>query len=204
MSQAVLGFRGLTVTQIVVRTREIADATEGNANYTTPIPTLLQIRDSASLLESKYNLSRKKGPAATNVMKLQLKAHRILMVKFLAYIQQASGGDATKIESASLTVKGGPTSSQVLGRVYGLKGKTSEMIGQLILSWDKLVGANRYVVQSSPDNTTFKDTEDTPSKTTVTISNLPPGNTAYYRIAGINTHGRGAYSIPIKVSAGEA
>ena len=204
MSQAVLGFRGLNVPEIVARTREIADATNGNVNYTTPDPTLVAIRDSATLLEAKYNSSRRKGPAATNAMRIQLKAHRLLMVKFLAYIQQASGGDATKIESASLTVKGGSTPSQVLGRVYGLKGKTSDMIGQLILSWDKLVGADRYAVQSSPDDITFKDTEDTPSKTTVTITNLPPGDTAYYRVAGINTQGRGAYSTPVKVSAGKA
>ena len=204
MSQAVLGFSRLTVLQIVARTREIADATEGNSNYTTPNPTLIQIRDSATLLESKYNLSRKKGPAATNAMKLQLKAHRLLMVKFLAYIQVASGGDATKIESASLTVKGGSTPGKLLGRVYGLKGKTSDMIGQLILSWNKLVGADRYAIQSGTDDVTFKDTEDTPSKTTVTITNLPPGDTAYYRIAGINTPGRGAYSTPVKVSAGKS
>ena len=186
-----------------MRTREIADATLESTYYTTPSTTLIEIRDSASLLESKYNLSRKKGPAATNAMRLQLKAHRKIMDKFLAYIQQASGGDATKIETASLTVKGSGTASQLLGRVYGLKGKTSDMIGQLKLSWDKLVGADRYVVQSSTDGIIFKDTEATPSKCSVTLINLPPGDTAHYRIAGINTPGRGAYSMPIKVSAGK-
>ena len=116
-----------------MRTREIADATLESTYYTTPSTTLIEIRDSASLLESKYNLSRKKGPAATNAMRLQLKAHRKIMDKFLAYIQQASGCDATKIETASLTVKRSGTASQLLGRVYGLKGKTSNMLGQLFI-----------------------------------------------------------------------
>ena len=84
MSQAVLGFSRSTVLEIISRTREIADATVNNASFTTPEPTIVQIRESATLLESKYNSSRKKGPAATNQMKLQLKAHRLLMVKFLA------------------------------------------------------------------------------------------------------------------------
>ena len=203
MAQAVLKFAELTVPEIVLRTREIVTATDkASSTYTDPDPTLASITASVDLLESDYNLSRKKGPALTNVMKLQLKSHLALMVLFLAYVQRASGGDATKIELTTLTVKGAPQAAKKLGRILSLRGHPSETIGATELSWKSVPGVRSYAIQISPDNITWTDRDESPTKASVTITGLVPESFSYYRVAGINTAGRGAYSTPVKVGAG--
>ena len=202
MSQGVLKFSDLSVPQIVARTREIVIAMDDNDNFPTPSPALATVTSSVNLLESKYNLSRRKGKALTDAMKLQLKSHRALMVLVLAYVQQASGGDAIIIQSAAIEVKGMPTPAKLLGKIQNVKGTPSEIIGATHLSWQSEQTARTYVIQISTDNITWTDREESPTKAEVLITGLVTESFSYYRVAGINAAGRGAYSNPVRVGAG--
>ena len=202
MSQGVLNFSTLSVPKIVARTREIVDAMTGNINYATSSPSLISVTASVDLLEKKFNLSRRKGKALTDAMKLQLKSHRALMVLLLAYVQQASGGDALKIQSAAIEIKGKPTPPVLLGRIQNLRGRPSQIDGASDLFWFTESLARTYVIQISDDDIVWSDREESPTKAAVHITGLVHESFSHFRVAGVNAAGRGAYSSSIRVGAG--
>jgi len=202
MAQGVLKFSDLSVPLIVARTREIVDAMTDNVNFATPNPSLALVTASVDLLEKKYNASRRKGKALTDAMILQLKSHRALMVKVLAYVQQESGGDSIKIQSASIEVKGAPTPKPALGKIQNLRGNVSNIIGVTDLAWQSEKDARTYVIQISPDSIVWVDRKESPTRADVAITGLVPESFSYYRVAGVNAAGRGAYSNPVRVGAG--
>jgi len=202
MSQGVLKFSGLPVPQIVARTREIVEAMTDNVNFTTPNPTLIVVKASVDLLEKKYNLSRRKGKALTDAMHLQLKSHLALMVLVLAYVQQITGGDAIKIQSASIEIKGKATPPVLLGRIQNLRGRPSQIDGASDLFWFTEPLARTYVIQISDDDIVWSDREESPTKAAVHITGLVHESYSHFRVAGVNAAGRGPYSSSIRVGAG--
>ena len=201
MSEAVLGMSGMTAPEKVLKARKIAGKLTGNADYTTPKPTIVQITDSATALETAYNNSRNKDEGMLKIYRAKLKAFRLLMVLVLAYIQQESGGDELIIESAGVTTKKPPAPSQPVGKVINLRGGQGTLAGQTILKWKALDRKKSYIVDKSADSITWEDAKSPCTKATVVVTGLVPETYTWFRVAGVNGFGQGEWSDPIRVES---
>jgi len=201
MSEAVLGMSGMNTPKKVLKARLIASKITGNSSYTSPNPTVIQITDSATALETAYNNSRSKDESMMTIYRTKLKAFRALMVLVLAYIQQASGGDEIIIESAGVSTKKPPSPSQPVGKVVGLKGGKAAFAGQSFLKWKSLLHTKSYIVEKSADGTTWVDAKCPGTKVSVIVTGLVSETYTWFRVAGVNGFGQGEWSDPIRIEA---
>jgi hypothetical protein len=201
MSEAVLGMSGMNTPKKVLKARHIAGKITGNVNYTTPKPTIVQITDSATALETAYNNSRGKDEGMMTIYRAKLKAFRLLMVLVLAYIQQESGGDELIIESAGVATKKPKSPSQPVGKVTNVSGVQGALAGETILKWKALKYKKTYTIAKSADNIVWVDAKFPCTKKTVVITGLVPETYTWFKIAGINGLGQGEWSDPIRVES---
>jgi len=202
MSEAVLGMSGMNTPKKVLKARLIATKLTGNSSYTSPSPTVIQITDSATALETAYNNSRGKDESMMTIYRTKLKAFRALMVLVLAYIQQASGGDEVIIESAGVSsTKKPPSPPQPCGKVIGLKGGKGDLEGSSFLKWKRLQFKKSYIIEKSADNITWVDAKCPCTKAHMLINGLVSETYTWFRVAGVNGFGQGAWSDPIRIEA---
>ena len=201
MSEAVLGMSGMNTPKKVLKARLIASKITGNSSYTSPNPTVIQITDSATALETAYNNSRSKDESMMTIYRTKLKAFRVLMVLVLAYIQQASGGDEIIIESAGVATKKPPSPPQPCGKVVGLKGGKGAFAGQSFLKWKSLQYKKSYIVEKSADGITWVDAKCPGTKVGVIVMGLVSETYTWFRVAGVNGFGQGEWSDPIRIEA---
>ncbi|MEI6236400.1 MAG: fibronectin type III domain-containing protein [Planctomycetota bacterium] len=75
---------------------------------------------------------------------------------------------------------------------------SSDMDGTVDLTWDKVRGANSYMIQKSPDPITGGSWTmgAISTKSSATLSGLTSGTKYWFRVAAIGAAGQGAWSDP--------
>jgi len=199
MSIAVLNFKDLTVPEQVLKTRNIINHTQNNIDFQNPIPSIATIAASADLLESTYSSASHRDHDFITKMNRQEKKHYALMMRFVDYVQDESGGDQIKIESTALDVKKRGGKSKRLAAVTNVKQLKWGMEGEVKMRWDILKGARSFVSQTSTNLKKWKYTDFAGTQITLVIGKLKPESYIWVRIAGINSIGIGAWSEPVRV-----
>lgn len=203
MSIAALNFKDLTIPEQVINTRNIITNTEDNIDFPNPVPSIADIAASADLLESAYLLATNRGHGFVTKMNFQEQKHYALMMLFVGYVQDESGGDKIKILSTGLDVKKRGGKSKRLGAVTNLRQLRWEKEKEVRMHWDLLRGARSFVSQTSANwKKGWKYTDFFGTKTTLVIGKLVHESHVWVRIAGINSMGIGAWSNPVRVRVG--
>ena len=202
MSIAALNFKDLNIPEQITKTRNIINHTIDNVDFPNPSPSIATITASVNLLESTYLLALDKDHSLITKMNLQEKKHYALMMRFVGYVQDESGGDKIKIESTSLDAKRGSGKPKRLDAVTNVRQLKWGIEGEVRLRWDLLKGSRSFVSQTSANwKKGWKYTDFAGTKTTLVIGKLVPESYIWVRIAGINSMGIGAWSNPIRVEA---
>jgi len=190
MAKVKLGLQKLTPDQKVDLANTIKTAMTGNANFPTPNPPLATI---ATLITSAqtgingHNSAKATEQTALATRDVNIRALENGMTQLADYVQNVSGGDRVKIESAGMNVRddGAPigTPTQVLNLVL----TEGDFEGTLDVAWDKVRGASSYEIQTSPDPITptswaFKQSA---SKSSATISGLTSGAKLWVHVRAI-------------------
>jgi len=202
MSEAVLGLNGKSVTEKVSWIREVCGEVVKSTIYKTPDPTVIEILAETLILEQDEAATKTTKKDAVAIRDLQLKKVMDLMKKFLSYVQTTSGGDATKIGSILLKVKGGATPPKVQEKVTYVKGKTGDYEGDVKLRWKSLrkSGAKFYQIQYSADGSTeWLNKGANVSEAKATVTGLIPEKGGFFRIAAGNKLGLGPWSDVVRV-----
>jgi len=189
----------------------------GNANFTTPSPTLISITAAALTLETKYNKAQGGGPADTIAQNAAELALDNLMRSEANYVDSIALGSEVIISSAGFT----PTQTEqtpVLKPVKpeNLKLKHGEQPGTITTICDKVEDAKGYVtmISTAPDGMITVSGDDVliTSGTGVVIVNISSNRksahdgltsaTKYYvRKFAFNAAGRGPDSDVLPIVA---
>ena len=116
----------------------------------------------------------------------------------LAGVTQAgTGGNETAILSTGFGVRGPNSPSQPLGAPINVLVATNGSPGVSKVSWE-LEGAESFVVEMSADATAPAHWVQVllTSKSYCEVPGAIPGQCAWFRVAGFNTHGVGPWSAP--------
>jgi hypothetical protein len=205
MSYAKLGLDGLSVPAKIQYGRRLATAITGNPNFPTPNPAIAAITAGADELETAYNdakAARLVAKTKTLVQDEREASLDFLVAQLASYVDNASGGDATKIESAGFAVRATPTPIGELPPPTDLKVKPSEHAGSADVSWKNVYGARAYTIERAPDGSELDwKVIGTSTKREVSLNSMASGKKYWFRVAAIGTAGQSAWSEPAALFA---
>jgi len=207
MAKVKLALQNLTDDELLSLARAHISSMTGNANFTTPSPSAVSYLATADALEAKITAQDNADAAAKQAV-LEKDAARAAMVDATrqrgAYVDSTSAGDAIKITSSGFGMKAPATHVGIPAQPENLAASIGDMDGTVDLTWDKVRGANSYLIQKSPDPITGGSWTmgAISTKSSATLSGLTSGTKYWFRVAAIGAAGQGAWSDPATKMAG--
>lgn len=202
MAKPKLGLGSLTDSEVIALANTIVTAMTGNANFTTPNPTLASVTTAKTTAQTKvaaYNSAKAAADTALADRDAAIKALSALLTLEAAYVENVTGGDKVKIESAGMLTRadGSPiTVTQVLD----LAVSEGDDAGSLDLVWKPVKGAKSYEIHINssdpnvPANWSFKQSA---SKSSATIEGLTSGAKIWVRVRAVGAkNDTGPFSDP--------
>jgi hypothetical protein len=190
MAKVKLGLRDLSPDEKVDLANTIKTAMTGNANFPTPNPPLATIGTLTTTAQTKIalcNTTRALLDTQLSDRDVALTALSNGLTQEADYVQNASGGDKVKIESAGMSVRDDAAPIGTPTQVLNLVLTEGDFEGTLDVAWDKVRGASSYEIQISVDPITptswaFKQSA---SKSSATIQGLTSGAKLWVRVRAI-------------------
>jgi hypothetical protein len=219
MARAALNLNKLSAPEKVAKCDSIVTAMTGNANFTTPMPTLKTVQAAIDQVDTDYQNALDGGTKLKKQVELSVKALMNVMIALCAYVQSISLGDPEIILSSNMDLARGKTPIEI-SQPGNFRIRYNGM-GGLRLLWNRVKGAVSYVVQqyeepastvTSGDTTknsaTLTDSADwawtqiaISSKTRFDVNNLVSGQKYWFRVAAVGAQGMGAWSSAVAMIA---
>ncbi|HST22245.1 MAG TPA: fibronectin type III domain-containing protein, partial [Blastocatellia bacterium] len=201
MPKVKLNLQGLSALEKVAKVRQLVTSLTGNANFTTPHPTLAQLTAGADGLEAAYSdaqTARQIAQTKTSILRDEEAGVEKLLRQAAAYIESVSGDDESTILSAGLDIRStasaviAPTAPTSLTLIDG------NQEGEFNLTWDKVKGAKSYIIERSPDPPTATSWGNATVvlKASATIKGLTAGTRYWFRVASVLSSGQSGWSDP--------
>jgi hypothetical protein len=193
-----LGLADMTTSEKIEAARQFVTSMTGNANFTTPFPSLTTVTNAANALEVAYNNAKVGGPEQTALMYDREEALDKELVQLGSYVEYIANGNEAIILSANMNVK-----KKGQGQPFVLKVTNGADTGEVIITCPSIPGAAyKWQIKQNPLNTTddsgWNDLKTiTIAKTTV--SGLSPGAKYWFRVATIIKENAGDWSDPVSI-----
>ena len=187
MAKVRLGLAALTPDAVVSLANQVKTAMTGNANFTTPNPTLVALGAAITTATAKVAAQKAAQLAAkqaTEDRDTALTTLESLLNQEASYVENVTGGDPVKIASAGMSTKNPAAPVGALGQVQNLSLSAGDNAGRLDMNWDPVRGAKNYEVQSSIDPNTDANWKliDTSSASKLTLTGLTSGQRVWIRV----------------------
>jgi hypothetical protein len=203
MAKPKLNLDRLNPEEVVALGLTVKTALTGNAAFATPNPALAALGTLITTAQTKIaacNTARAAWQTAGNDRDVAVEALKAGLRAEAAYVENVSGGDAVKIQSAGMAVKAANTPLGQLAPVTNLSVAAGDDDGELDATWDPVRGAKSYQVQTCADPITpagWKDAAPV-SKSRKALTNLPSGVRTWVRVRAIGAkeENNGAWSDP--------
>jgi len=205
MSYAKLGLDGLSVPAKIQYGRRLAAALTGNPNFPTPVPSVAALTTGVEELEAAYNdaqAARLSAKTKTGIQDEQNVTLDLLVARLASYVDNASGGDATKIESAGFAVRATPTPIGELPAPTDVQVLPSKHAGSAEVSWKNVYGARAYTIERAEEASTLDwKAIGNSTKREAALNSMVSGRKYWFRVAAIGTAGQSAWSDPVPLFA---
>jgi len=194
-----LGLQNMTVPAKAELGVRIVAAMTGNPNFVTPNPALADITAAKAALLTAYNdalSKRSQAKTATDLMADREMAFERLLTLEALYVENASGGDELKIQSAEMSIRAPRVPVGQLYPPLALSAMAGNNDGEIDLNWEPVRGANSYLIQMTTDPNVPDSWVNKANATEsyAVILGLTSGNKYWFRVAGIGAAGQGAFS----------
>jgi len=199
MPKVKLNLRNLTIPEKIARARQIVGAMTGNANFTTPHPTLAEVTTAADALETAANAAqaaRLEARRLTGARDTQEDELVQLITQLGGYVESVAGGDEAKIMSAGLETRAAATpDNSAPAAPETLTATTGNQEGEIELSWDAVRGARSYVVERATDPQAGPWTASgVAPRSSLLIEGLESGKRYHFRVAAVTLNGQSPWS----------
>ena len=125
-------------------------ALTGNANFTTPVPSLAALGTAITTAQTKLTAAdnaAQTSKQATADKDTAIAALSALATQLAAYVDFTANGDESKILSAGLSVRAAKSPASTPGQVANLSLTAGDNAGSLDAHWDPLSGVKSFEVQ---------------------------------------------------------
>jgi len=202
MAKVKLGLDQFTPDELAAFANVIKTAMTGNANFPAPNPTLTSLGTLITTLQTKiasYNTSLAAVDTALADRDAAELALRAGLTQEAAYVDNASGGDRIKIESAGMNVRAGNAPIGPMPQVLNLILDASEFDGALEANWGPVRGAASYELQTSVDPVTASSWafREVSTKSSIHLNTFTSGAKMWVRVRAIGAdNNKGPWSDP--------
>jgi hypothetical protein len=205
MNYARIGLDDLTLPAQIQYGRRLIAGFTGNPNFPTPNPTVAALTAATDALEAAYNDAR--AARLTAKTKTQLQDEKMAAfgetVSLLAsYVDNASGGDATVIESSGFAVRATPSPVGPLPAPSDVQATASAHPGHAELRWRSVYGAKAYNIERAEGGAELVwKYMATTTKREASVNSMVSGKTYWHRVAAVGAAGQSAWSDPVPMVA---
>jgi hypothetical protein len=200
MAKVKLGLTRLTEDEILDLTQTIITSMTGNANFATPNPTLAALgtaRTDALNKKQAADMARAEAEMKTTEKDVAFVTLRTLLTQEGEYVQNTSGGDKAKIESAGMGTRLPGSPVGLLPAPTDLQVSDGGTEGKLNLKWKANPKATSYKIEMATGNTPAEwDDLDTTTRAAYAVSGLTSGTKYWFRVAAVSSAGTGGWSDP--------
>jgi hypothetical protein len=201
MAKPKLNLQNMTVLQKIQKANDIVTAMTGNANFTTPNPSLATVTTKADAAAAAFS-AREQTKLLLDEQQTDLETAEddleAVLTALMGYAEAATLGDAAKLQSGGFEIKGAPAPIGPMPQVLNLTASANGAEGVVTLKWKAVKGAASYEVQASPDPFTASSwvAKDPVTKAVCTLAGLPSSTRCWFRVRAVATAGPGPYSDP--------
>lgn len=202
MLKVSLGLSHMPIMDKIAKAKMIIQKMTGNANFTTPVPPLLDVQTQVTKTEKAKTDADEAKQTSIEMTALQHQEEKALdsmLTKLANYVEVQADDDAAIIESAGMTPAAKGTLVGKLPQPQNCGITTGDNAGEVDPSCDNVKGAKTYVWQiNTVDPVQEGDWKDaiTTTKSTCIIPNLISGSRCWVRVAAVGAAGRGPWSDP--------
>ncbi len=205
-----------TAAEKVEFAKSIVIAMTGNANFTTPNPSLAAVTTGANNLDSAITAAADGGKSKTLAMNTKETALNDLLTQLGAYVENIANGNETIIRSAGMDARVGKSAPQIPDAPINVSATTGTEEGEIELKWKGVKNARVYVIEVSNDvsatagtttgtTATTVDTRsfitwtqvDIVTKTKFMVKGLTSGVRYAFRIRCVGCAGKSNYSVKV-------
>lgn len=198
MAKVKLNLKSLTDAEVLTLGNGHIEAMDGNPNFVTPEPDAAEFATATATYQAAlaaHANAQAAAEAATVSKNAARDTYEGVMGQRASYVDRVSGGDDAKALSSGFDLRDQPTPIGDLPAPTDFLATMGDMPGEIDLSWDKVDGANAYLIDCK------KHTDEDPwqlakpstaSKTT--ISGLESGVEYAFRVAAVGAAGQGPWS----------
>jgi Fibronectin type III domain len=199
MPNVKLNLAKLTIPQKIELAQAIVTDMTGNDSFPTPTPTLAAVTAATNALSEKSQAARTARLAAVTATSEQDNASVALdtvLGQLASYVDMVANGNADTIRSAGMDVRAEPTKPVALDAPVIKTATVPAERGAVKLTWMPLYSAKVYVIEHTPDmsgQAGWTNGADFTGSRGV-VSGLTPGQRYLFRVAGVNSVGKGPWS----------
>ena len=122
-------------------------------------------------------------------------ALNLALTQLANYVQNASGGDPAKIQSAGFPVRDTPSPIGPLPAPSELEAQPSQSEGHVNLWWRGVRGASSYVVERAQDGPLLNWVQAlTTTKSRALVNSMASGARYWFRVAAVGAAGQSAWT----------
>jgi hypothetical protein len=199
MKKIKLGLSHKTVDEKVAQGTAIKTAMTGNANFSTPNPSLATVGTKTTALQAAKvarDNAIEAAKAATEALHAAEADYDATITQLAAYAENITAGDPVKLESGGFELRSNATSVTDLDQVHDLRVVTNGVPGRFEVRWDNVHGAKMYEVQitATPADESSWETAKISAPTRLRIEDLPSGTRQYTRVRAVAKQLTGPWS----------
>jgi hypothetical protein len=200
--------------------KSIVVSMTSNTNFPTPTPALPSVTTAINALDAAKVAAIGGGKSKTALMHQCEDTLDSILLQLANYVESvanakaAAGGDAKAlITSAGMDYKKQSSSTAVPDAPINIKAETTKSEGEILINWDKVMGAHVYVIEMSTDSSVVGSRAIGPpaggivtptivtftlvkilSQRKFTLTGLDSGTKYALRVYAVGTHGYSPYS----------
>lgn len=194
-----VGLDGLTATEKTAKALFIHTRMTGNANFTTPVPTLATLDAARQDLEDAVAAALDGGKAAVFAKNEAEKALDEIITQLAGYVMSVAGDDEVKILSSGFELRRAASPIGVLPAPRNMSADLTDFPGQVKLDWDGVKGAALYQVfqnDTDPDDALAWKVIGMTTQSRMLVNDLESGKTYWFRANAVGTAGESPMSDP--------
>lgn len=190
------GFDKLADSDLLAKANNIHTGINGNASFPTPTPTLAQLQTGIDAFSTALAVAQTGSPLERAV-KNQKKQDLIALLHTLGnYVQFTANGDVVVAQSSNFDTNKPLSPAPPVTPPANLQLADGENSGDMVLSFDRVLGAKSYIYQCTPDPLTENSQWESKTGTVkkAIFSNLEAAKRYWFRVMAVGINGQGVYS----------
>lgn len=202
MAKVKLELNRKSVAQKIDLAKTIVTKMTGNTSFVTPNPALSVVTTAVTALTTataEVEVARKTLESKYSALATAESALEGLLTQLSNYVENVSNGDEAKILSAGMDVRNSSSASTIPDKVASINATIGDNTGEIDLSWDKVLGAASYVVETALSDMNPLEWKHmlVSTRSKAEVASLKTGASYHIRVAAVGAAGQGPWSDPV-------